>query len=775
VEIKAELKERQKAEADYEEAKRQGRQAALATRESPNVFTLQIAGLQPDQEVRVETFYVQLARAEGQGWSLRIPLTTAPRYVRSDEITSRHAHGQPLFLLRDPGHRFSLDLTFHGAFTVESATHRLNVTEEEYCMRVRLRDGEVIPDRDCVLSWHPQQDQAHPALQVMLHDDRASEQVYFLALVAPPAVHSKGSGVPREVILLVDHSGSMEGAKWEAADWAVKKFLVELTERDSFALCLFHTTTRWFSKTPRKAEALVVEEALRFLEEHKDSGGTELGVALEQALGIERTDGERARHILIITDAQVTDAGRILRLADQESQQVDNPLTPFGKGERRRISVLCIDAAPNSFLAFQLAERGGGVAKFLTSSPEEKDISTALDEVLADWVEPVLAEMKLSVNRSDVQAAGREVLTTESRESLIDLSDLPAGRTIWVAGRAPRGEVSDLTFRVITKDNQEVAACYFDLAKEASEHDAIKALFGARRVMGLEFLIHSGYDPKELRNQLERLGYDSENVLSDLKGKPTKVYAENVREEATEALRGLLVKEALDYSLACSETAFVAVRKEAGKPVEASVAVANALPVGWSDEFLYSSRRRYRAGRLFTSVAQPVEYMECVDMAQPVLCCRMASVIPSTPRASVSMIQETPAGPLRTKAKVLFSGIPQFENGEAVLFDTSRKQDADKLPNSAVINSIEVRFPDGAPEHESLAGLSLLIFVDDLASPKAKVNLTDVIRQRGERPLNLLRRPGQVVRLVLLDSTGAWMQNATIIEVALGRKAMSGG
>lgn len=628
-------------------------------------------------------------------------------------------------------------------------------------MRVRLRDGEVIPDRDCVLSWQPKQDQARPTLQVMLHDDRASEQVYFLGLVAPPAVHSPGHGVPREVILLVDHSGSMEGAKWEAADWAVKKFLAELTERDSFALCLFHTTTRWFSKTPRKAEAEVVEEALRFLEEHKDSGGTELGVALEQALGIKRAKGEHARHILIITDAQVTDAGRILRLADQEFQQAD----------RRRISVLCIDAAPNSFLASQLAERGGGVAKFLTSSPEEKDISTALDEVLADWAEPVLSGLRLSVNRQDVQAAGREVLTTEARESLIDLSDLPAGRTIWVAGRAPRGETKDLTFRVTTTDNREVADCCFDLAKEAIEQPALKALFGARRVMGLEFLIHSGYDPKDLQEQLERLGYDSEKVLTDLKGKTPKVYAENVRAEATEALLSLLIKEALDYGIACSETAFVAVRTEAGKQVEGSVAVANALPAEWSDDFLAVSPGIYRVGGRATSVAQP---MDAVDMAQPVMCLRMANLSPSAPRASVSMMRETPAGPLRTKAKVLFSGIPQFENGEAVLFDTSRKQDADKLPDSTVINRLEVRFPAGTPEHKNLAGLSLLIFVDDLSSPKAKVRLADVVRQRGERPLNLLRRAGQVLRLVLLDLDGSWVQIAPTIEVTLGWKAMSG-
>src|SRR5262245_49411193 len=70
VEIRASLREREQAEREYEEAKRAGRQAALAARESPDVFTLRIAGLQPDQEVVVEATYVQLARVEGSGWSL---------------------------------------------------------------------------------------------------------------------------------------------------------------------------------------------------------------------------------------------------------------------------------------------------------------------------------------------------------------------------------------------------------------------------------------------------------------------------------------------------------------------------------------------------------------------------------------------------------------------------------------------------------------------------------------------------------------------------------
>jgi Ca-activated chloride channel family protein len=480
VEIDAELKERQQAEAEYEEAKRQGQQAALAKRESPDVFTLQVAGLKPDQDVTVITSYVQLASPQGAGWSLRIPLTTSPRYVRGDEITSRHAQGQPLALLRDPGHRFLMDVTVAGAARVASATHALDTAPDQAGLRVRLQGGEVLPDRDCVLSWLPEQVQARPSLAVMTHVDQQAGQVYLLALVAPPAALPARRGVAREAILLVDHSGSMEGAKWQAADWAVKQFLSGLSERDDMALGLFHNTVTWFAPQPRRAEAKVVEEATRFLVEHTDSGGTELGVALEQAVSLKRSSGEMARHLLIVTDAEVSDEGRILRLAEEEARQTN----------RRRISVLCIDAAPNAFLASQLAERGGGVARFLTSAPEEEDITTALDEVLSDWGEPVLTGLRLEVNSLGVEASGRDLLPgAQPAGSAIDLGDLPAGRPIWVCGRAPLGQ-GLLAIR-LTAGDKELAHVEMDLLADTTldRGPALRALFGARRVMGLEFLL----------------------------------------------------------------------------------------------------------------------------------------------------------------------------------------------------------------------------------------------------------------------------------------------
>jgi Ca-activated chloride channel family protein len=775
VEIRTELKERPQAEAEYETARAEGRQAALLTRESPDVFTLRIAGIQPDQPVRVETSYVQLARAEGAGWSLRVPLTTAPRYVREDERGSRPSQGQPLRLLRDPGHRFTLDLEIAGAGSVTSPTHALALTAGNDRVRVSLQEGEVLPDRDCVLSWRPEQEASLPTFRVWLHDDRASNEVYFLALMAPPSVPAPDAGVSREVVLLVDHSGSMEGAKWAAADWAVKRFLSDLTERDAFALGLFHDDTRWFDAKLRPAEATAIADAIRFLESHRDSGGTNLGVALEQALRLKRLPGERARHVLVITDAEVTDAGRILRLVDEERLRPD----------RRRVSDICIDAAPNAYLALEMAERGGGVARFLTSDPAAEDITTALDEVLADWAQPVLTGLQLAVDRPGAEATGRDVSADGEDVSLVDLGDLPTGRACWVIGRAPRSATPSLGFRVLTAEGREIKARGFDLEREEHAQPALKALFGARRLLALEHLRHAGYEGEELMQHLRRLGYDPKAILEGEPGQPSSVYAENARRRYDDLFQRLLVQESLAYGLLSSETAFVAVRTERGEPAGETVVVANALPAGWSDDFLNASFAG--APALFRTVqaamfSAPVGEASAV-FPQATFRAMEAPASPVSPATGLLGRRARKGAPGTTGQRPgaeppgwrLFEGAPHIVGGEALLFDSERDEDRSKLPEQASLSTLRVRFPRGAtvasgtPDPAAIdAGLCLLLFVGDLAAPRVRVRLADLVRLGGERPLNLVRQTGERVRLVLADPGGAWAHQAPELEVEIG-------
>jgi Ca-activated chloride channel family protein len=750
--IRTQLKRRREAEGHYEQAKKGGRQAVLLTRETPDVFTLQVAGIQPGQDVVVETAYVQLARAEGIGWSLRIPLTTAPRFVREDETFPRQAQGQPLALLRDPGHRFALDLVFADAAQALSPTHKLEVQRETGRLRICLSDKEVIPDRDCVLYWQPAQKKNTPLLRVFLHDDGEKDQVYFLALLTPS--RDRGKSVPREMVLLVDHSGSMEGPKWQAADWAVERFAAGMTVHDYLVLGAFHNTARWMVRKPSPVTPQLRQETVQFLKKYRDSGGTELAVALEQALALDRTPGDLARHVLIITDAQVSDTGRIWALADRVAQRPD----------RRRISVLCIDSAPHEYLANELAERGGGLARFLTSDPDQEDIATALDDVLNAWGEPVLSALRLEVNREQVQAAGRSVLDApEPGWSAIDLGDLPAGRPPWVAGRVPRGSSGKLTFRVTNAKHWKSAGCELDLHQETPRQPAIKALFGACRVNQLEAFQHA-YPSAD---QLRRLGYDADKLL-DLKKEPTEpLYVAPQLTSGPTPFNDLLVEEALAYGLASSETAFFAARTEAGRPVEQTVAVANALPAGWSKRF--QTPNVFLAGRGLSikalAVASPPDAR--ILMAREQLEEHLEA--DSLSGAELKPVFKKTIDQAPTRPVVVFRDVPVFAGNEAVLFDTSRPADTAKLPDQATLSSLELRFPDGAPDTTALdSGLMLLVFVADLVMPRARVRLSDLVRQRGKRPLNLLKQPGQIVRLVLVDPAAAWSQGAPRLEIALG-------
>jgi Ca-activated chloride channel family protein len=216
-------------------------------------------------------------------------------------------------------------------------------------------------------------------------------------------------------------------------------------------------------------------------------------MALEQALQVNRMDQEVSRHLLIITDVEVSDGGRILRLASEDSRRQD----------RRRISILCIDAAPNSFLALELAERGGGMARFLTSDPKEGDITTALGSIMEFWSRTIYTNLRLFSNRH-VVAADREVSDIGNGYCYVNLGDMPAGQPVWVSGKIMDNGNQDgdsgsgeLSFCLMTKDSKKLEPLTPDITKRIEVGTGIKPFFGARKLLGLEFLIHSRYSEKE--------------------------------------------------------------------------------------------------------------------------------------------------------------------------------------------------------------------------------------------------------------------------------------
>jgi Ca-activated chloride channel family protein len=278
------------------------------------------------------------------------------------------------------------------------------------------------------------------------------------------------------------------------------------------------------------------------------------------------------------------------------------------------------------------------------------------------------------------------------------------------------------------------------------------------------------------------------------------VYAENARDEAATALKRLLVREALRYGLASAETAFVAVRQENGSPVAGTVYVANALPAGWSEQFA-GARGAFIGGAALYCMAPAAAPRASMGWAPDAADTTTdfddsGAESLARPRSQTSGPKKvlggfggapgrsykrqsggrgapppTPAAapaPPRGGEGVLFADTPRFQGNAAVLFDSTRPADAARVPDEVMLTRVRVEFPDGAPAADAVdAGLSLEVFVDDLAAPRARVRLADLVRQGGERPLNLVRGRGQVVRLVLTDANGAWASAAPKLRVTL--------
>jgi Ca-activated chloride channel family protein len=265
-----------------------------------------------------------------------------------------------------------------------------------------------------------------------------------------------------------------------------------------------------------------------------------------------------------------------------------------------------------------------------------------------------------------------------------------------------------------------------------------------------------------VQDRLTRYGFD---VQRDLNGE-SKVYAENQRSEISVALNKLLVREALLYGLASSETAFVAVRSEAGRPIEGTVVVSNALPSGWSSEFVGGGYASASLGLMSMSVGASAPPMA---FSRGMLQADSWSADEDSPALELAKGGSHSNKARRRKTRpldaTLFQGTPAFQQGEALLFETS---DDATIPEEVTLTNLRFEFLDGAPTVDNLdPALQILLFVDDLASPRARMSVADLLRQGGERPLNIRRKPGQRVRVVLTDINGGWTQTAPRIGVSL--------
>ena len=308
--LTAQIREKQQAQAEYQQAKSLGKTAALLEQKRENVFQMQVANILPGDVVDVELHYTELLLPTDGVYRFVFPTVVGPRYngtpgSGSDQaepwIATAHLSAGQLSASTFAMHVELLAPTPLGE--VNSPSHRLTLKKlTSKQLQIGLDAGEAHGNnRDFILDYRLAGDNFSSGVLL----SKGVDENFFLALIAPPKTLQSQMIVPREYIFVVDISGSMHGFPLDTAKQLLEQLVARLRPSDSFNVMLFSGSSSMLAPHSQPATAANIQQALRMLDTQMGAGGTELLPALRSALEIP-LDPERARSFVVITDGFVT-------------------------------------------------------------------------------------------------------------------------------------------------------------------------------------------------------------------------------------------------------------------------------------------------------------------------------------------------------------------------------------------------------------------------------------------------------------------------------------
>jgi len=420
------VEERGAAREQYDQAIAAGHRAAITEEERAGVFTLRVGNLMPGDRATITLSLVGPLPVDDGEVTFRFPLVVAPRYIPGRELGGAQAGlgtaldtdlvpdasrvVPPVLLPGCPNPvRLALRVALvdHGVRDVSSSLHAVTTSKQDAYV-VEVQPGERL-DRDFILRWHV--DGAALASSLVCADDADGKAGTFLLTLVPPSTTALAQK-PRDVVFVIDRSGSMGGWKMVAARRAAARMIDTLTSRDRFCAIAFDDAVEPLPGTGlvdandrnrfRAVEALAKVDA---------RGGTELAEPLQHAARmLAGGHQDRERVIVLVTDGQVGNEDQILRALAPHLRNV-------------RMFTLGIDQAVNAAFLRRLAAAGGGLCELVES---EDRLDAVMAKVHRRIGTPIATELALRGQGLDVDA---------TQLAPNKLPDVYAGAPVTILGR----------------------------------------------------------------------------------------------------------------------------------------------------------------------------------------------------------------------------------------------------------------------------------------------------------------------------------------------------
>ncbi|GAA5074468.1 Ca-activated chloride channel family protein [Thermocatellispora tengchongensis] len=471
------LKERGQARADYDRAVSEGRRAAIAEEERPDVFTIRVGNIVPGEKVLVRLTLSQPLPYEDGAATFRFPLVVAPRYIPgaplgddqagdgtapdTDAVPDASRITPPVLL---PGFPNPVDLSLTvnvdpAGLDLREMRSSLHVVREERtgeAATVRLDPGERL-DRDFILRLSFA---ASTSLVLVPDEQERSAGTFSLTVMPPEAPQTRA---PRDVVLLLDRSGSMGGWKMVAARRAAARIVDTLTSGDRFAVLSFDSVVERPERLPEglaEANDRNRYRAVEHLARLEARGGTELLAPLEQALRLlGGAEPARERVLVLVTDGQVGNEDQIL-------ERVGAGLSGA------RVHTVGIDRAVNAGFLGRLAMLGAGRCELVES---EDRLDEAMEHIHRRIGAPLVTDLALKAEGVDLVAG-----------SVTRLGSLFSGVPLTVSGRYSAQAGADgaaLTVRGLAADGQPWER---RVAGTVSANAAVRAIWARAHLRELE-------------------------------------------------------------------------------------------------------------------------------------------------------------------------------------------------------------------------------------------------------------------------------------------------
>jgi Ca-activated chloride channel family protein len=497
-EVRAEIRRREEARRIYDEARAAGQLASRLDQERPNVFTQSVANLMPNARVEIEIHYVETLEYEAGRFALSFPTVVGPRFIPGN-ATGHSGTGWAPDTDRVPdasritppvaaqgtraGHDIGIEVDLDAGVPILGVEAPLHEVETEHRpgesrAHVRLARRDEIPNRDFVLRWQVASTEVRSGWLAHRSDEREG---FLTLLFVPPARVAPRDTAPKELVFVVDRSGSQQGLPLAKAKETLLWILDHMSPDDTFQVIDFGSSASRLFERPEPASAAMKARARRYIEALEANGSTMMAEAVREAAS-EPADRNRLRIVTFMTDGYVGNDLEVIQLVRE--LRGTSRWFAFGTGN-----------SVNRFLLDEMARAGGGEVDYVLLQDSGETVARRFWQRIGS---PVLTDVRLEFQALDVA----DVLPGE-------LSDVWAERPLVVHARyrSPgRGRVIVTGFRGGEPYREVIEVSLPALERR---HDALASIWARGRVD--ELLRHdlaalqSGQFPDALRAEVEEV------------------------------------------------------------------------------------------------------------------------------------------------------------------------------------------------------------------------------------------------------------------------------